>query len=219
MTESTARMPLTFAALAIVTSVLALLLLGSLHLLSPEFDPSWRMVSEYARGHYGWVLSLMFAFWALGSWSLVFAIQPQLRTTGGKIGLWLLAIAGLGEAMAAVFDIRYDVMHNVAGVLGILGLPIAAMLISVRLQSSPDAKRVALWLANLTWISVVLLAAAFAVMTTEYFRAGGKMAAEVTQLPAGVTAVVGWANRLLVVVYCAWVIAVSWQAIARRELR
>jgi len=61
--NDTARISLPAAGLAIVAATAALLLLASLHVLSPEFDPSWRMVSEYANGHYGWVLSLMFAAW------------------------------------------------------------------------------------------------------------------------------------------------------------
>jgi hypothetical protein len=30
------------------------------HFLKPEFDPSWRMVSEYAIGRWGWVMQLAF---------------------------------------------------------------------------------------------------------------------------------------------------------------
>lgn len=102
------------AAVAIVATGVALLLLASLHVLSREFDSSWRMVSEYVRGHYGWVLSMMFAFWGAGSWLLAF------------------------------------------------------------LQSGAfSSERLLLWLANLTWISVVLMFAALVVMTTEYFKAGG----------------------------------------------
>lgn len=41
------------ALLAIALTVIALLLLASLHVLSPEFAPSWRMISEYALGRYG----------------------------------------------------------------------------------------------------------------------------------------------------------------------
>jgi hypothetical protein len=50
------------------------------------------MVSEYANGQYGWVLSLMFASWALSSWALVFAIRLQARTIAGRIGLVLLRL-------------------------------------------------------------------------------------------------------------------------------
>jgi hypothetical protein len=77
--------PAVVAALALSAGVLVTL--ASLHLLSPEFDPSWRVVSEYALGDYGWVLSIMFLSWAFGSWALVFAIRSQVGTWGGKIGL------------------------------------------------------------------------------------------------------------------------------------
>jgi hypothetical protein len=68
-TNQAARLSLPAARLAIAAAAAALLLLASLHVLSPEFDPSWRMVSEYANGHYGWVLSLMFAAWGVSSWA------------------------------------------------------------------------------------------------------------------------------------------------------
>ena len=45
------------ARLSIAAAGACLLLLASLHVLSPEFDPSFRVVSEYANGQYGWVLS------------------------------------------------------------------------------------------------------------------------------------------------------------------
>src|ERR1039457_5429987 len=50
--------------LAITTTFVTILLLAALHVLSPEFSPSWRVISEYALGRYGWVLSLMFLSWA-----------------------------------------------------------------------------------------------------------------------------------------------------------
>jgi hypothetical protein len=69
--ESTSKLKLEIslsaAYLAITTAVLALLFLASLHILSPEFAPSWRMVSEYAYGHFGWVLSLMFLAWGISA--------------------------------------------------------------------------------------------------------------------------------------------------------
>ena len=107
-----------------------LVCLTGLHVLSPEFDPSWRVVSEYALGRHGWVLSLMFLAWAISSWCLAFAIRSQVRTIGGQIGLVFLVAAG-GEAMASVFDLRQPAPHNLAAAVGIPSLPIAAMLISV----------------------------------------------------------------------------------------
>jgi hypothetical protein len=203
------------ARLAIALAAAVLLLVAALHFLSPEFDPSWRMVSEYATGQYGWVLSLMFVSWALSSWVLAFAIWRHVKTIAGKIGLFFLVAAGVGEAMASVFDITHP-LHSVAALIGIPSLAIAAMLISVSLGRVPawhPAKKLLLWTANLTWISLALMAASFAILIFTYTRAGGDMSAGViTTLPPGVIAVVGWANRLLVLAYCAWVMTMAWQA-------
>jgi hypothetical protein len=59
--------------LAILANGATILLLVTLHVLSSEFSPSWRMVSEYAFGQYAWVLSLMFLSWGIGSWALAVA--------------------------------------------------------------------------------------------------------------------------------------------------
>jgi hypothetical protein len=203
--------------LAIGAGAAVLLLLVSLHILSPEFDPSWRMVSEYANGEYGWILSLMFIAWSLSSWVLAFALWQQVGTTAGKIGLVFLIAAGLGEAMGAVFDINHP-LHGLSAMIGIPSLPIAAVLISVSLSRTSgwsDVKKALLWTANLTWISLLLLAGTFALLIITYTQAGGDMTAgaTVTVLPPGVIALVGWANRLLIVIYCAWVMMVAWQTI------
>ena len=114
--------------LAILATGATILLLVALHILSPEFSPSWRVISEYAFGHYPWVLSLMFLSWGISSWALGVAIWSQVRTNAGKVGLWFLIIAGIGEAMASVFDITHEAGHGIAGLLGVIGFPIAALL-------------------------------------------------------------------------------------------
>jgi len=121
---------------AFALAAIVLVLLAALRVLSPEFDPSWRVVSEYANGHYGWVLSLMFVSWALSTCALAYALRSQLTTTAGKIGWWFLVVTGLGEALAAFFDINMP-MHAVAGLLGVAGLPIAALTISITLVRNP----------------------------------------------------------------------------------
>ncbi len=210
------------ASVALAGAAAALLLLASLHVLSPEFDPAWRMVSEYANGRYSWVLSLMFAAWGLSSLALVFAIWSEGRTTRFKIGLVFLTLAGVGEAMPALpaFDINHDTLHNLAGALGLLGLPIAAMLISLslgRTERWSHARPALLWTAHLTWVSLVLLAATFVLLVVTFSQVpGGPPAHPPKVLPPGVIGLVGWANRLLVVLYCAWVAVVAGQAIRLR---
>ena len=189
------------ARLAIAAAAVEILLLAGLHMLSPEFDPSWRVVSEYATGQYGWVLSLMFLAGALSIWALAFAIRSQLGTKAGKLGLGLLIASGIGAGMAVAFDINHP-LHDLAGLIGVLCFPPAAMLISVslgRTQPWSTAKRSLLWTANLTWISLVLFVVALIALFVTFTQAGGEVSSEVTELPSGVIAVVGYANRLEVV--------------------
>lgn len=205
------------ARLAIASSVAVLVLLTGLHALSPEFDPAWRMVSEYANGHYGWVLSLMFAFWAISSFTLAWAIRPQVTTRASQVGLVFLIAAGVGEAMASVFDIN-NPLHELAAFIGILGLPVAAMLIGVHLSRTRPwsiAKTLLVWTANLPWMSVVLFIATFVLMIATFTLSGAQVdpQTQITVLPPGVIGIVGWANRFLVVVYCLWVMTVAWHAI------
>ncbi len=217
LTSDTPKIEVAGALLAIAAAAVALLLLASLHVLSPEFDPSWRMVSEYALGHYGWVLSLMFLAWGISAWALAVALWSQVKTRAGKIGLWFLVIAGIGEALASVFDITHDTGHSIAGVLGIGGFPIAALLLSVslgRTQAWRGAKKPLLWIANLNWISVVLLVATLVLMTVQFAQAnGGQLPQHApASLPAGVLGLDGWADRLIVLSNCLWVFVAAWHA-------
>jgi hypothetical protein len=221
MAAAPSIMTMPMSRLAIASSVAALLFLASLHVLSPELNPAWRMVSEYANGSYGWVLALMFGTWALSSWALALAVWSQVRTMAGKVGLVFLIAAGIGEAMASVFDIRHP-LHSVAATIGIPSLAVAALLMSVSLAHNPvwaPAKKALLWTAHATWVSLVLMAGAFALFIATYKQAGGDMSAgtAITALPASVIAWTGWANRLLIITYCVWVMMVAWQALERRD--
>ena len=69
--DDTSRIVEPAAWMAILATSAAIVFLAALHVLSPEFSPSWRMISEYAFGHYAWLLSLMFLSWGLGTWALV----------------------------------------------------------------------------------------------------------------------------------------------------
>ena len=224
LTRDTPKIEVIGARLSIGAAAAVLLLLASLHVLSPEFDPSFRMVSEYALGHDSWVLSLMFLAWGISSWALVVAIWSQVKTTAGKVGLWFLVIAGLGEAMASVFDVTHDIGHSIAGVLGMGGFPIAALLLSVslgRLHAWRGARSPLLWIANLSWISVVLLVATLVLMTVQFAQAnGGQLPQHApTQLPAGVLGLDGWADRLFVLSNCLWVLVAAWQAMKLADQR
>lgn len=206
------RAPARFLAIGFTT--LTLVILAALHIMSPEFDPSWRMASEYANGRHGWLLSLMFVTWALGAWALAFALYPLAHDKLAKVGIAFLVIAGLGEAMAAAFDINHP-WHMHAAILGMNGLPIAAILIGIAFGKAGhwgDSRRAMAWLSNLPWIAWIVMAISMAVFFTGLSNAGIEMTPDskpLDALPPGVAAVGGWANRFLIVAYCVWAIAAA----------
>jgi hypothetical protein len=206
ITTTTPAISLTAARLALAAGAATILLLAILHLLSPEFDPSTRMVSEYALGSYGWVLSLMFLTWAFSCISLFFAIRSQVETLWGKIGLGFLLLSALGMTLAAFFDVSHS-LHGLAALIGIPTLPVAAMLVSVSLLRNPawfEARSRLLWTANLTWISLVLMFGTIVIV----LATGGEF---------GPNMPVGWPNRFLIVAYCLWTITVAWSAERLRQ--
>lgn len=190
---------LTAARLSVASSVTTLVLLATLHILSPEFDPSWRMVSEYALGNYGWVLSLMFLTWALSGVSLFFAIRSQIHTLGGKIGLGFLLVSAVGTGMAAFFDISHS-LHGLAFMIGIPSFLAASLLISLSLIRDPgwvSRRRSLLWAAILPWVSIVLMVV---MMFIGLSQSGGEF---------GPGVLIGWPNRLVVLAYCGWLMVAA----------
>jgi hypothetical protein len=159
----------------------------------------------------------MFACWGLGSFALAYAIRRQAETRSFRIGIALLIVAGIGEAMAAVFDLNHVVLHNVAGLLGMGGLPVAAVLISVGLSRVPawsSARRTLILRGNLTWVSLLILAGTFVLMVGTFMATGLPTPAEAPKvLPHGVVGLVGWGNRLVVLAYCLWVVVVARNAV------
>jgi hypothetical protein len=201
-TGSTVALSAKAAKISVVASAASLVFLAALHVLSPEFNPSSRMVSEYALGSYGWVLLLMFLAWALSCIALFFAIKSQITTIGGKIGLGFLLLAAIGMIMGGLFDVNHD-LHGLAAMIGMPSLPVAAVLISVSLGRNPswsEARRSIIGTAILTWVSLVLMNVA---IFTGFSQTG----------EANPGAWFGWANRFLIVAYNVWLMAVAWRMV------
>lgn len=193
------------AYLAIAATAVSAVSLLSLHVVSPEFAPSWRMVSEYANGKSAWLLALVFSAWSIGSFALLVALWPLSAGMPGAIGLLFLALAGIGQAMGALFDINHA-LHGPAAMIGIPSLCVAAVLLTRALSRAGIAAPPA-WTAHLPWISFVSMLAALALFFSDLGAAGVDMARQKTPLaalPAGVAGYVGWANRMLFLASYVW---------------
>lgn len=202
------------ARLALAAAASAVLSLVLLHVLSPEFAPSWRMVSEYANGRYGWLLTVFFVSWAVGSWATAAALWLRGGSWVRRVGTALVGLSGVGEAMGGVFDVNHP-LHGAAFGIGVPSLALGALIVGVSLGRE-RGDRALIWLSQAPWLSVVLMAGSFALCFSSAEAVGIKLEPGKPwgEVPAGVIAVMGWANRLLVLAYIGWSVGV-----ARRLLR
>lgn len=192
---------------------LFLVLLAVLHILKPEFDPSWRMISEYAIGRFGWLMQLAFFSLAIANLSAIAAVWPQAKSIVGYIGLVLLLLAATSATIGGIFTSdpittspdalsASGKVHILGAQIGIPAMPLAAALISWVLtqhnQAWASARRW-LWLTvGLVWLSfVALIFLAFVV-------AKGTLGPDV---------LIGWPNRIFMMGYNLWLMVVAWHAI------
>ncbi|MCM3748872.1 DUF998 domain-containing protein [Paenibacillus pasadenensis] len=164
MTVNAAR----FAIASIFSGALFVLLLCILHLLQPEFDPTWRFISEYALGSFGWMMHAAFGLLAVTQISVAITILPHIRTITGYIGLVILGISAIGVIIAAVFvtdPITVGLeeatfsgrMHSIGAMLDYT--PVAALLISLslrRLDAWRPVKRVLLTSSVIAIVAMVM---------------------------------------------------------------
>lgn len=207
------------ATIAIGGTIVSLAALLLLHVMSPELAPSWRMVSEYANGRYPWLLTLVFIGWAVSSFALVAALWPLSNATLGKVGLVFLALAGVGQTMGALFDINHK-LHGPAAMIGIPSLCIAAVLVTMALSRRDDVAAPPVWSAHLPWIAFVLMLVALVMFMSALRSAGVDVRAQttpLTELPEGVSAYVGFANRLLFLATYLWAAFASLSVLKARS--
>ncbi len=201
------------ARLSFAAATTFLVLLALLHLLKPELDPSWHVISEYAIGRYGFLMVLAFLTLAFSLITLFVALRSQLRTIVGRIGLGLLLLSAVGMTIAGIFitdpitasgsaRTMQGNLHEIGALLDLT--PIAALFISLSLVRNPtwaSARRTLLWTAFLPLLGLLVFIVSTAVMLPQN---DGKFGPEV---------LIGWPNRFLIITYCVWLMSIAWCAI------
>ena len=202
-TKQIGGVPRVAAGLAFVASLLFMILLAALHVLKPDLDPSWRFISEYELGDYGWLMRAAFFCLAFSCIGLSVALFLQVRSVGGYLGLALLLISALGMILAGVFaPDRDNRLHEVGAMLDCV--PFAALLINWSLSYNKfwsSARQMLLWTGGLPLIGLAIFIVSMVVMLP---RNGGQPGPEV---------LVGWPNRIMITLHCAWLMPVAWQTI------
>ena len=167
--------PAAYVSLGATTiSCVALLML---HLASPEFAPSWRMVSEYANGQHKWLLTVVFIGWALSSFALI-GLMAAPRTHLGKFGLDFSASRRHRARRWARFR-HQSHAHGPAAMIGIPSLCVAAVLITLAMARRPDISAPPLWAAHLPWMTFALMIGAFVLFFSALKAAGVDMSGAV----------------------------------------
>jgi len=200
-----------FGLVALGGGIAGLLLLVVLHGVRPDLAPSWHMVSEYAIGSHGRLMTACFALLAICCIALAIALYPQAVSPLGRIGLAFLLVTACGYALAAVFPtdpitVRPEDasaaarLHAIAFAIGVPSFILASQFTSFALvdATSWDGVRIAMFaFANLNWIGLAVMVAIIALTLP---KAGG----------FGPGVLVGWPNRLMFVTYFGWIMATAW---------
>ena len=201
--------------LILATGAMSLLCLLLLHFLSPEYDPSWRMISEYAMGKHKAFLTAFFVLSAVCTMMLPFLLWNETAGLWSKVGLVLILLSGVGSLMGGLFDLKHP-LHGAAFALGVPTIAVGALLVTYHLVKQPDWAQYStgtLLSAHAIWISLVLMGVSMAVMMNGFKQSGIPMGPGATPpdtVPDGVIAVAGYFNRLLVVCNMAWVMVMGY---------
>jgi hypothetical protein len=200
--------------MSVIFSATFISILFLLHFLKPELDPSWRMISEYEIGRYGWLMRLAFFCWGSSVLSLLVALRGSLRTISGKVGYVWLVLIGIALFGAGIFATNAitdttpsttNSLHTLCGAFVILTFPIASSLVVGSLRRNGEwntTRRHLFWVETLVWLSMFMYFGAI-IVSNAINPSAGRVGPEVY---------IGWPNRFMVVVYNVWLIIVATNA-------
>lgn len=172
------------AAAGIAGAVLALLLVGGLHLLDPSVNPVRRTLSQYALGDLKILFDAGVLALAAGSAALLAAgvrsgLVPARSVAAAGFAVWVAALVVLVVFVKVDWSVgptTGGLVHRWAGIVAFLALPVAVLALARRWWGTP-AGRVFAPLAALTaaaalaWLSPFVLGAVLAPVTgTPWWR-------------------------------------------------
>ena len=205
------KTPFLASRMSVIFSTTFISILFLLHFLKPELDPSWRMISEYEIGRYGWLMRLAFFCWGSSVLALLVALWGSLRTIGGKVGYAWLVLIGIALFGAGIFVTNAitdtttstaNSLHTLCGAFVIMTFPIASSLVVGSLARNEEwsaARRQQFWMEILVWFSMFAFFGSI-IISTAINPSAGRVGPEVY---------LGWPNRLLVVIYNIWLITIA----------
>lgn len=205
-----------YAYASMLLAIVFLVILILLHALKPEFNPAWRMISEYEIGRFGWMMRLAFFCWSASLLSLSAVIWPSSGgSLSGTIGRWWFILITIALSGAGIFKTNAitdstpnpaNTLHALCGAIVILTFPIAATLVRNGLlqDNAWMAVRGQLtWGTFLVWLGMVSFFASIIISRIINPSAGR----------VGPHVYLGWPNRFMVFTYIIWLMLVAYGAI------
>jgi hypothetical protein len=183
--------------MAIVLLSVAFVAVLALHVVRSDLDPVREVMSGYANGRWGGLMT--FAFYALGIGSVALAIRLTRSTTRTWAPITvslLLGLAGIGLCLAGIFEVERpgipdtleETLHSNGAIAGFVMI-VAAMVVFPYVCYS-DARWRRLFVPSLVLAFLAVVAAAFSPI-------------------APTTSVAGLAQRVLGAVVFGWVLLVA----------
>lgn len=190
--------PSFFATTAIVFFTYATLALLLLHVLRPDYALRTHMISDYAVGRYGWVMTSWFIAMSCGCLMLMLGlVRSGLNSVLSWIGIVLLSIASLGLVISAFFptdvgdapSTRTGEIHTLSFLVNVVSILLSMVFLTVSFRSHP-------WWRAYQGVAIALTSIVVIAFFIQFLT-----------LHRG--APYGLANRLFVIVLFVWLFATS----------
>jgi hypothetical protein len=164
-----------------------------LHILRPDYTPVDHMISDYAVGHFGWVMTTAFVALSAGCLMLglgMFAAGP--RSIAGRCAVLLLWVATVGLLVTAIFPTDLETaastttgnIHTASFLVNVTSLVLCSLLFAVSFRQSESWR-------GYRWTGLVLAIALLAAFIAQFLTLH-------RGAPYGLT------NRLFVAVLMVW---------------
>ncbi len=203
-------------AVAFSASIAFAALVALLHLVRSDLAPRGHVLSEYALGPTGWIMTLAFLALAASFVALLFALKPHLAGWCGRVGMVALAVAAVGATLGGLFVMdpvgtpmdqasTSAQLHNLGFMLGGPGTLLAATFVNWTLSRNAtwrDSRRMLGGTASFVWLSMIAFFIAVSMLMSN---------------PADGDKWIGIWNRLLVLSWVMWVALLARRSMVQRR--
>lgn len=195
-----------FATTAIACFAYGALVLLLMHVLRPDYTPVDHMISDYAVGRYGWVMTTAWLAMSCGCLMLMLGLlRNGPRSVIARIGTLLLGVASIGLLVTAIFPTdlegapltRSGDIHNMSFLVNVGSIFLATVFLALGVRS--DSRWASYQRTAIALTLLVVLAFIFQFLTLH------------RGMPYGI------ANRFFITVLFAWFLATAFRlrALAR----